>query len=374
MKNLLLILTLFATLSSQACLNYYYDVDKHGHTHVFGEIKTPAPAFNMNFNAKKAETKLTKLIPQIEETGDYKLLSDYAVLLLKSGKHKLALDLMQVLYHNHSDQYQLAANLGTAFEINGNLDSALFYIKRGMELNPDAHEGSEWVHIKVLETKSHLIDNPSYLSSNSVLGISEEAKANVEIRNQILIQVQERFPFTPGPDPIMASILLDLGDCYKNTESIEFAAGIYNLAGDYYGASPNVTFKKTHEIDSLRKVYSSVKLKKGEIEELDLHGDLIKTSKIKEYKILDDNNEENYQIDFSMLNLDLVSLLSLVNLTQLPQPIKIEIIEHEEIEEVVSEIDDKAEEKDKKGSNFIFYLLGAVTLILIVVIVKKNRS
>ena len=111
MKNLLLTLFVLSSLSSFGCLNYYYGVDMHGHTHVFGEEKTPAPAFNKNFNSKSMESKLMKLLHQIEEIGDYKLLSDYAVLLLKSGKHKLSLDLMQVLYHNHPDQYQLAANL-----------------------------------------------------------------------------------------------------------------------------------------------------------------------------------------------------------------------------------------------------------------------
>lgn len=377
MKILLFVISCLSTfVIPQACLNYYYGVDKHGHTHVFEEGKTPAPAFNKNFNAKSMESKLTKLLPKIKETGDYKLLSDYAVILLKAGKHQLSLDIMQVLYHNHPDQYQLAANLGTAFEINGNLDSALFYINRGMELNPDAHDGSEWVHIKVLETKQNLITDSLYLKSNSVLGISEEAKESITIRNQILIQAAERFPFTPGPDPIMASILVDLADAYKNTESIEYASALYKLANSYYGARLGIIAPREKEIDSLGKVYASIKLKRGEVEGFDEHGDFIKESKLKQYKVLDDNNETNYQIDFSNLEMDFISLLTLVNLSPLPIP-EIKEVEIDEtpiiIENSKNTIPTSAK-KEKKGSLIIFYILGAITLIILIIVLKKNRS
>jgi tetratricopeptide (TPR) repeat protein len=319
------------------------------------------------------ESKMTTLLPKSEESGDYKLLSDYAVLLLKAGKHKLSLDLMQVLYHNHPDQYQLAANLGTAFEINGNLDSALFYIKRGMELNPDAHDGSEWVHIKVLEIKVEILKDSTYLQNRSVLGISEEAKENVEIRNQILTQVVERFPFTPGPDAIMASILMDLADCYKNTESMEFASVIYKLANSYYGANKEFVSQKINEIDSLKKVHASITLKSADIEGLEPLASMIKESKIKEYKVLDDNNEDNYQIDFTSLNIDFLSLLEFISLS--PLPIK-EVIEPPVPSTKIKKNQTVPESspKEKKGTNFVFYMLGFVAILLIVIIVKKNRS
>ena len=370
-KLLLLLFTFLFTSYSFACLNYYYGVDGHGHTHVY-EGKTPAPAFNKNFNLISTESKLVKLLPTISEKGDYKLLSDYAVLLLKGGKHKLALDVMQILYHNHPDEYQLAANLGTAFEINGNLDSAIFYINRGMELNPDAHEGSEWVHIKVLETKAKLITDPSYLTSNSVLNLSEEDKENEAIRNQIQIQVQERFPFTAGPDPIMASILIDLADCYKQTKSIEFAAAIYKLSNSYYGADITLVKAKTQIIDSLRNAHAQIKLKHGEVEGYHEHADFIKEQKLKEYKVLDDNNENGYAIDWMKVNTNLEELIAMVGLSMLPEPIILEVEEIKTTEK--TEVTEEVTKKDSP-SNFVFYLLmGVLIIILIAVFVKLRKA
>ena len=71
------------------------------------------------------------------------MLSDYAVYLMKAGRVDESLAILKELNKNLPQEYQIAANLDTAYELNGELDSALFYIKRGIEINPDAHAGSE---------------------------------------------------------------------------------------------------------------------------------------------------------------------------------------------------------------------------------------
>ena len=155
MKNviLFLVLSFFAVKPLFGCLNYYYALDQEGHLHEITEMHASFKKFNKNFNTRLICKKLPELQEKIKTEGDYKDLSDYAVFLMKMGKFEEAKIILVELQYNHPDEYKLASNLGTAFELVGELDSALKYINYGMELNPDAHEGSEWVHIRCIGNK-----------------------------------------------------------------------------------------------------------------------------------------------------------------------------------------------------------------------------
>tara|TARA_B110000046_G_C13024495_1_gene413104 strand:+ start:2444 stop:2677 length:234 start_codon:yes stop_codon:yes gene_type:complete len=62
------------------------------------------------------------------------MLSDYAVYLMKAGRVDESLAILKELNKNLPQEYQIAANLGTAYELNGELDSALFYINAESKL------------------------------------------------------------------------------------------------------------------------------------------------------------------------------------------------------------------------------------------------
>jgi len=66
----------------------------------------------------------------------------------------------------HPGLYATAANLGTAYELLGNVDSAYYWIEEDMRRNPQGHEGSEWMHLCILSAKraprSSLACNPSF--------------------------------------------------------------------------------------------------------------------------------------------------------------------------------------------------------------------
>jgi tetratricopeptide (TPR) repeat protein len=294
MKTILLLLTFFflGNTNSKACLNFYYSIDKEGHLHTADDLRK---AFNTNFNLKLIERKLNKIKQQLDEKQDYKLLSDYAVLLLKAGKIKEALSILIELSTYYPNEYKIASNLGTAYELNGDVEKALQFIKRGMELNPDAHEGSEWVHISVLETKLKMVLDASYLDKKSVLNLSEAQKNDAIIRNQILIQVRERFPFSPGPNRIMVSLLIDLADCYANTASIEFAKALYTISEKYYGAEKEKIESKIKAMLALRNKYVKVRPEKKQ------RGSNIKIGGIRYKSLLDDNNPSKHQIDWTKI-------------------------------------------------------------------------
>ena len=365
-KLVLIFILLCSTVKSNACLNFYYSVDNKGHLHPADELQV---GFNTNFNAPLIEKKLKKLEEQLRQTHDYKLLSDYAVLLLKAGQTKTALDILSTLSKYYPDEYQIAANLGTAYELSGDLENAYNYIERGMKLNPDSHEGSEWVHLKILDTKKLLTVRNDYLETQSVLNLTEDQKKDSMIRKQILIQVRERFPFTPGPDPIMADILVDLGDCFANTASIEFAKVLYNIAQLYYGADEDLTNAKINEMIRLRTKYSDVRPEKRHS-----RGENMKLIGIRYKSMLDNNNPDNYVINWDKILTDTDDLLSLVNLKRLVEPDTIEI----ETSSPPIEIENSKEkmDMDAQGSNTISYviLVGILTILLGFIIYRRMIS
>src|SRR6185503_7493595 len=67
--------------------------------------------------------------------------------------------------------YVVAANLGTAYELHGDLVAARRWIAEAIRRNPYSHEGTEWLHVLILDARMALAKDPNWLASHSVLGI-----------------------------------------------------------------------------------------------------------------------------------------------------------------------------------------------------------
>lgn len=368
MKKSILVLFAFFSFGGFSCLNLYFSVDHEGHLHEITDFHESFRRFNKNFNLEEIQDQLEELQADIQVEGNYKLLSDYAVLLMKAGKVELSRDLLLSLYREYPEEYQLAANLGTAYELCGHVDSALKYIEKGIELNPNAHRGSEWVHTRILKTKQQLAIDSSYLEQNSVLKLSEEDEKDSMILQQILIQVHERFPFSPGPiDPIMASILVDLGDCFANNISIEYAKSMYSLARDYYGDYSMATQTKINLMSTKRNDFDSIYPSKDD----NPMGDVIKLSPLSESKFLKDNNKNNFEMDWTKLQLNQDTLLSWVNiepyLVDLSDTAVVDTLEtiHES-----TEINDNLEH----DNNYWMWITIIAFLFLLVLIIRYRKK
>jgi tetratricopeptide (TPR) repeat protein len=294
-------------LSSRACLNDYFTFDKEGHVYEVGEMFW-AP-FNTNFNKELIVSKLHKMQTKLQQEHSFMLLSDYAVALLKLGKVNEGLDILVELSYHYPGEYKIASNLGTAYELHGDVDSALKYIRRGMELNPNDHGGSEWIHVKILETKKEIAKDPSWLSKHTVLQLTEKQKNDSVVRRQLRIQLDERFPFSPGPDVMMASMFVDLGDLYLNTFSVGFAIVSYELAKNYYGDNTAALETKIKETRKLLKKSSEINLPRTRMEGQDV---ILGTQPYK--TMLGDNDPGHYQIDWNKISYDPKVLLGMVNL------------------------------------------------------------
>jgi tetratricopeptide (TPR) repeat protein len=79
--------------------------------------------------------------------------SDYAVALMYLGRSQEAVGLLNQLEKERPGEYFVAGNLGTAYELSGNNEEALRWIREAIRRNPASHEGTEWLHEKILEAK-----------------------------------------------------------------------------------------------------------------------------------------------------------------------------------------------------------------------------
>ena len=359
MKHIILLLFIILGISfnSNACLNLYYTTDKEGHTHVLDDL---IPRFNINFNNALIERRLIQYLHDMEEEASFEKLSDYAVLLMKAGKIDLALSILQQISYHHPKAYKVAANLGTAYELKGELDSALFYIKKGMELNPNAHDGSEWVHIRVLETKKALQEDDNYLIKNSVLNLTEDALKIEATADQLLIQVQERFPFTPNHDAIMANLFYDLGRCFVETKSLRYAKRFFEISYKYYGGNEAEAKERIADVQKLKIKNENIKP-----ENENLEGMMGRLS-IRYKDLFDDNNNPPHIINWEKINTNLSDLLAMndiIFVTLQKEKVNQEMVNNDTI--VVAEESSIQTVLSKSSNNTLFFtFIVAVSLIL----------
>jgi tetratricopeptide (TPR) repeat protein len=371
-------------LSSTACLNYYYTVDKEGDLHLFGEGDDLLPPFNKNFNQAIIVSKMQKLETKMKTEHSYMLLSDYAVSLMKLGQTKAALDILVELSANYPNEYKIASNLGTAYELNGQVDSALKYIRHGLQLNPNDHAGSEWVHVKILEAKNDLAKDPAWLESHTVLGLSEKQKQDAVVQQQILIQLQERFPFSPGPDAIMASLFVDLGDISANRNSIEYAKVFYQIAKEYYGDQSPALAAKVKEMQKLSDKYTSVKpphVKHSGEEKIE--GENVKLGTLLYKTLINDFGQ--IEIDWSKINTDPKSLLAEVNLKMTVKEVReaalknqtddLKLVADSSDKKIIAEADLPPIEQGRgKTNSWMIILLSSITAIFIGILIYRFSS
>jgi tetratricopeptide (TPR) repeat protein len=253
-KIISLTIALIVSIVATPCYNEAH-LDKTGKQTSRSE---PMGPFYNEPDKHSANEFLTKYDLNNIEQYDKDIQSDIAVNLSYLGKYQQALDMLKRLQKKHPADYNIAANLGTTYELTGNNELALQFIKKGMQLNPESHEGSEWVHVKILEAKLQLAKNPDWLLQNRVLntGVTFNSKQSDSLSAKawnIEYQLQERVPFTPFPDKILGNVFDELGDLYATQQSIELAYIAYDFSLQYDPADNYGTVKKMEELRPLLK-------------------------------------------------------------------------------------------------------------------------
>lgn len=139
-------------------------------------------------------------------------------------------------------RYAIAANLGTAYELLGNNDSALLWIRRAVAINPQSHQGSEWIHVMLLRYKVSKEKNPGYLTEAGALNLdfgqldlpeNTYGMNLAELQEQLGYQLQERSYFIPAPDTLMGMLLFDYANIVALNHNLEAAKFYYEQAQKY---------------------------------------------------------------------------------------------------------------------------------------------
>lgn len=223
------------SFNASACLNEY------GRT-IQGERRfTPwftIPERARHHNLNQVKIDLSNALSKIDaDTTLYQEWSNISVYYMKLGKVDTALKILEPLIKRFPKQYNLIANLGTAYELSGQLDSALKYIKLGYEINPKSHANSEWIHIKILEAKIKEKRSVDWLYSNSILSGKllkqklKDSKGGLRsLDRQIKKQILTRLPFTPAPNKVIRNILSSMGRFHQSEGTYESAFLYYAYA------------------------------------------------------------------------------------------------------------------------------------------------
>lgn len=255
MRCILTFLLLFCYSTGFSCFNEYYALDAKGNFH---PIEMDRIRFNQKFDKQALEKQLIALEQKLKKKADFRSLSDYGLHLVQAGKVKEALVIFEKLAEVYPNEYSIIANLGTTYELSGKNEQALEYIRKGIEINPDSHKGSEWIHVKILEAKIALEKDPGYLSNHTVLNLGSKQKQSKKTFDQLYTQLQERFPFSPKEtNPIMADLFVELGDYYFETISFEHAKAFYQLAQNYYKSDRKDIAEKIEKARKLREDYAN---------------------------------------------------------------------------------------------------------------------
>ena len=239
MKSLFqgLLVLLFA-ISSSACINKSGTKYGGGSGSYFGwHGLQSAISKNLHDDGMEMEVNL-------RGSTNFNDRSDYSVALMFLGRSADAVEQLNKLEKERPGEFFIAANLGTAYELSGNNLQALYWIKEGVRRNPRDHEGTEWLHVKILEAKIAQTKDPHYFENHSVLELRPEQVGDTikidgknmspkDLAQAIQYQLGERLQFVKSTDPAVASLLYDYASIEAATHSMESAKHILKMATDF---------------------------------------------------------------------------------------------------------------------------------------------
>lgn len=234
--SLILFLILLQT-QLNACLNGYY-LDSRIMLYR-DEYQGQVPQGH-RINEIQYESILSELENQWKITKDITYLSDYGVVLIFQGKYKEAKEIYLKIEKTDSGRYATASNLGTVYELLGQNEMALQWIKEALKRDSTSHHNSEWIHVKILEAK---IGGIKFINSQFLLNTDFGTDINPKtllskdslskLRAQLYYQLNERMTFIKSNDKIVASLLFDLANINYLLGNPIDAKTIYKKAKNY---------------------------------------------------------------------------------------------------------------------------------------------
>ncbi|MTH15145.1 tetratricopeptide repeat protein [Flavobacterium sp. LC2016-01] len=223
-----------------ACLNW--DIKKlKNKVEVYRDHKEYFVPRGHQFKIKDFSSLILDLEEGYEKTKDIDYLSDKGYVLIIQGKYKEALALYLNIEKIKPNRYSTASNLGTLYELMGENEKAYDWIKKSIRINPESHEGSEWLHLKILEAKIQKLENPTgefFIGTNFGSGITLKTKLSdeelIKLQDALFFQLNERISFIKPKDQIISVLLFELGNIAFMDENFSSdTSEIYELSKKY---------------------------------------------------------------------------------------------------------------------------------------------
>lgn len=247
MKYTLSIFTLFYFTFCYACLNI-------SGTNIDGEytsldmlefIKSPTDYPDQDKITRELERLNDELLEAEGFTKD-DIFCDIAGYMIYNGDYEAAIEYLKENVVEKNLNYSYSSNIAVAYELVGNLDSALYYTNKAIEIDPNSHEGSEWIHARILEVTQKLNADPNWLDNNNFfefeISTTEEPTIFSDSSDDLLdfawalgYQLKERTYFVKpeDQDKIVGHLLLILADLYAREYDTGESKATYQLAAEY---------------------------------------------------------------------------------------------------------------------------------------------
>jgi tetratricopeptide (TPR) repeat protein len=208
---------------------------------------------------------LKEMTPKVRQQPTYENIIDVTAVLIRNGHAEKSIPILLKLEAKFPKRYEVASNLGTAYELIGDNQQALQWIQEGIKRNPESHQGSEWLHVEILKAKlnqnfqSKPFQNGSLLSLKQGNQVMPAKPARLPINNKqqkvslyqlaeaLRYQLSERIYFVDAPDPVVAGLMFDLANLELAYGTMEEANILYDAAVKY-GHSDSALIQKRQRV------------------------------------------------------------------------------------------------------------------------------
>lgn len=260
--------------SAGACV-WSYGVDLRGAKLRVNGLVGEEIVTELNSYASADDWKARRRRHESRASLDLHTRNDYAVALMHLGEAKLAIPILRVIENERSGSYVNAANLGTAYELAGNNREALRWIREAIRRNAQAHDSTEWLHVRILEAKIALAADPRWLANHSILGVDfgervvpktpaalprgnhGKAVGLEDLKYALWYQLDERYQFVRPPDVVVASLLFDWANVMFRTDALESAEALYRESLRYGAPRPDLANARLRRVRQMLSDYKS---------------------------------------------------------------------------------------------------------------------
>lgn len=238
----LILASIILLIKTQAIIVTEYRTLLNGKVIVGNRLSSPPHKKFYDRDKVRLSEKLHKADSLYKLTGNSNANYDLGTMYLYTGQYLDAKKIFQRITLKSSGIYQTEGNLATAYELLGQNDSALYWVKKACEIDSNAYNDSEWIHIKILEAKMKANGNEQYLWDNSILSLDfgndviPVNKNNIDLERlekQLYYQLEERMSHYSPKDPVVAQLLFDLGNVCAITTEVKKGLDVLEVAKEY---------------------------------------------------------------------------------------------------------------------------------------------